>query len=139
MSDMQWRRSNGSTGTYQGPLVDLGHGIPRRMGEHGFRRAIYDLAFGYVSGFPIRDILTFSMRALFPQPVLSVEMQTEEASAEDIYVGTIHLLCPECGDLMPARVSASIGNPDLADVGLATLICEPDMTDIHAHVWTHTS
>jgi hypothetical protein len=67
MSDMTWRKADGSTGEYSGPLMDLGHGIPRPMRDHGARRAVFDLAFGYVSGFPVRDVLAFSFRSLFPQ------------------------------------------------------------------------
>lgn len=65
--DMQWRRADGSMGTYHGPLKSLGHGIPRPMRDHGFRRAMFDLAFGYVSGFPVRDIIPFALRSLLPQ------------------------------------------------------------------------
>ena len=63
-SDMQWRRADGTTGEYRGELVDLGHGIPRHIPQWGPRRALFDLAFGYVSGFPIRDILPFALRSL---------------------------------------------------------------------------
>lgn len=80
-SDMQWRRTNGSIGHYSGPLIDLGHGIPRRIPSYGIRAALFDLAFGYVSGFPVRDILTFSARSLFPQAgrVAFVEIDPEDA------------------------------------------------------------
>lgn len=65
--DMQWRRADGTMGTYHGPLKSLGHGIPRPMRDHGFRRALFDLAYGYTSGFPVRDILPFALRSLFRQ------------------------------------------------------------------------
>lgn len=65
--DMQWKRADGTIGTYTGPLDDLGYGIPRNpRTQWGIRRAIFDLAFGYVSGFPIRDVLAFSARSLLP-------------------------------------------------------------------------
>lgn len=40
---------------------DLGVAHERPMGEFGIRRAIWDIAYGYVNGFPIRDILWFVM------------------------------------------------------------------------------
>lgn len=64
---MQWRRADGSTGQYIGPLDDLGYGIPRNPPTSwGPRQALFDLAFGYVSGFPITDVLVFSARSLLP-------------------------------------------------------------------------
>lgn len=135
---MQWRKANGDFGAYTGPLVDLGQGIPRRMRDHGIRRALFDLAFGYVSGFPVRDIIPFALRSLFPQPILTVDLADIAEPVDESYVGTVYVQCPACDELMPARVTAEIGNPEGADVGESTLICTPDMTDIHAHVWTHT-
>lgn len=139
MSDMQWRKANGDVGDYEGPLVDLGQGIPRRMRDHGFRRAVFDLAFGYVSGFPLRDIIPFSLRSLFPQPVLSAELSEVTEPVGESYAGTVWIICPECGDLIPARVKAAIEDPDAAHLGEARLVCTPDMTDVHAHAWTHLS
>lgn len=133
MGDMEWRKANGEDGTYSGPLVALGHGIPRKLGPHGIGRAIFDLAFGYVSGFPVRDIIAFSARSLFPSsgqtlvPVLEVD---------DGYVGTVHISCPACGELMPATVHAEIVD-ETGDGLNARLVCTPDMTDVHAHVWGH--
>lgn len=42
----------------------LGFGVNpiRYTLKHGIRRAIYDFAFGYVSGFPVRDILPWVWR-----------------------------------------------------------------------------
>ncbi|WP_138945260.1 hypothetical protein [Plantibacter sp. M259] len=77
-ADMQWRKANGQTGRYTGPLMDLGRGIPRKMRDHGVRRAIFDLAYGYVSGFPMRDIIVFAGRSLFPAPVLTATVEGEE-------------------------------------------------------------
>lgn len=65
--DMQWRRADGSFAEYTGPLDDLGYGIPRNPHtQWGIRRALFDLAYGYVSGFPILDVLTFAARSLLP-------------------------------------------------------------------------
>lgn len=64
---MQWRRWHGDTATYTGTLLDLGWGIPRKRGAWGLRAALFDLAFGYVSGFPLRDILPFATRSLLPR------------------------------------------------------------------------
>lgn len=80
IGDMQWRRADGTTGTYHGPLKSLGQGIPRKMGPHGFRRALFDLAFGYTSGFPVRDIIPFALRSLFPQRVATAYVQTEQGA-----------------------------------------------------------
>ena len=65
--DMQWRRADGTFAEYTGPLDDLGYGIPRNPRKTwGIRRALFDLAFGYVSGFPILDVLAFAARSLLP-------------------------------------------------------------------------
>lgn len=66
-ADMTWRRADGSTGEYHGETIELGVGIPRPMGTHGIRRALFDLAFGYASGIPVRDVVPFALRSLFPQ------------------------------------------------------------------------
>lgn len=44
-----------------GPLIDLGHGAGRwdTLPRHGFRRAVWDFCFGYVSGFAVKDILYY--------------------------------------------------------------------------------
>lgn len=134
MSSMQWRKADGSTGMYEGPLLDLGKGIPRPMGAHGFRRALFDLAVGYASGFPVRDIIPFAIRSLWPSPMLEVVI--EEQQPGPAVIGTVYIGCPECGEPMPATVSVEVVDPD--DDGLhAELVCTPDMTDIHAHVWSH--
>lgn len=129
---MQWRKRDGSTGEYVGPLIELGQGIPRPMRDHGLRRAIFDLAFGYVSGFPLRDILPFAFRSLFPQPIYSAE-EVEFEEVDSLHVGTVRLACPVCGETSPASVSAVIeGEP-----GSEHLVCTPDMSDVWAHAWTH--
>jgi hypothetical protein len=107
------------------------------MRDHGIRRAVYDLAFGYASGFPVRDILPFALRSLLPQRGIPTA-SAPAAERDPGYVGTVHILCPECGALMPATVSVEIENNDGAHLGEARLVCTPDMTDVHAHVWTHS-
>lgn len=67
--EMSWRRADGSFAEYVGPLDDLGYGIPRNpRSSWGLRRALFDLAYGYVSGFPVRDVVAFSLRSLLPRP-----------------------------------------------------------------------
>ena len=67
-SDMQWVGFGGKTKEYRGLLYELGQGVPRKVPGWGIRRAIFDLAFGYVSGFPVRDILYFVFtRSLWPR------------------------------------------------------------------------
>ena len=72
-ADMTWRRADGTFGEYRGELIELGMGIPRPMGAHGIRRAAFDLAFGYTSGFPLRDILPFAARSLFPRRAATID------------------------------------------------------------------
>jgi hypothetical protein len=73
--DMTWRRADGTMGEYHGDLIELGLGIPRNTRSWGIRRALFDLAFGYVSGFPVRDIIPFSLRSLFPsRPIPAAEV-----------------------------------------------------------------
>jgi len=80
---MQWRKADGSTGRYSGPLQSLGHGIPRPMRDWGVRRAVFDFCFGYVSGFPLRDILAYSLRSLFPQKTLYAEVEWLDEQPDD--------------------------------------------------------
>lgn len=74
---MQWRRADGSTGRYEGRLVNLGYGIPRPR-RNRFTRALWHLALGYASGFPIWDILTFTAREFPSRPVIRDAIITEE-------------------------------------------------------------
>jgi hypothetical protein len=108
---MQWRRRNGTTGHYTGPLVDLGLGIPRRMRDHGIRRALYDLAFGYVSGFPVRDILPFALRSLFPQRTIPVAEVIMLDAVVDFDAGFVVLQC-DCGETMVGRGGDRIEHAD---------------------------
>jgi hypothetical protein len=55
------------------------------MRDHGIRRALYDVAFGYVSGFPITDILTFSAQALIPHRQIPT-VQAERVASPGIHV-----------------------------------------------------
>lgn len=98
--DMQWRRADGSTGTYEGPLFDLGYGIPRRIPAYGLRRSLFDLAFGYVSGFPVRDIIPFTLRSLLPSKPATV---------------TLHP-CPECDGMLLGPPESGINHSNGAHV-----------------------
>lgn len=107
------------------------------MGAWGLRRALFDLAFGYVSGFPVRDIVPFVLLSLLPRSAREAATDVESVPVQgDAVVGTVHVMCPECGTLMPATVSAEIVD-EAGDGQAARLICTPDMSDIHAHVWSH--
>lgn len=58
--EMSWLGAGGATRTAPA-VLDLGWttgaNFPRR--KYGIRRALWDIAFGYVSGFPLRDIAYF--------------------------------------------------------------------------------
>lgn len=58
MSHVGW---GGRTRIVRGRMIPLGIGIDngRAMHRWGFRRAVYDFCFGYVSGFAVKDILYF--------------------------------------------------------------------------------
>jgi len=76
--EMQWVGLGGKTAKYHGPLFELGEGVPRNVPDQGVRRAIFDACFGYVSGFPVRDIAYFVVtRSLWRQrtiPTVRVEV-----------------------------------------------------------------
>lgn len=110
MSDMQWRRSNGETGQYSGRLVDLGYGIPRELPDHGIRRALFDLAFGWVSGFPFWDVLVFSARSLFPQRVQGALVTVEPSEMREPQHGEI-VLVADMTDV-PAWIAEAKGGID---------------------------
>lgn len=66
--EMRWKKPNGETAIYHGTLHDLGYGIPRHLPrDWGIKRATYDFALGYASGFPLGHVLAFSMRRLLPR------------------------------------------------------------------------
>ena len=54
-----------------------------------------------------------------------------------VNVGTVGVVCPVCDAEIPVTVTATLGRPEEAHAGTATLICEPDMTDLWAHMWSH--
>jgi hypothetical protein len=52
----------------------------------------------------------------------------------EVLVGTVEIRCPVCDATFPVAVTAS-----LAVVGGGQeLVCKPDMTDAHAHMWSHS-
>lgn len=71
--EMRWARRDGTVGSYIGPLTELGQGIPRprstRPIVYRLQRALWHLALGYVSGFPVRDILAFTRRGFWSIPL----------------------------------------------------------------------
>lgn len=66
---MRWARRDGTVGSYIGPVRDLGEGIPRPRSTrpliYRMQRALWHLAFGYVSGFPILDVVAFTVRGFW--------------------------------------------------------------------------
>lgn len=58
------------------------------------------------------------------------------AIATPMHVGTVTIQCPACPTQVDVVVTARIDDGD-AHAGQANLICEPDMTDLWAHMWTH--
>jgi len=50
---------HGVTKTLPSTDMDMGRGSFRNLPQYGLRRAIWDAAFGYVSGFPKRDIVYY--------------------------------------------------------------------------------
>lgn len=57
------------------------------------------------------------------------------AESAPVEVGTAHVVCPECGEVMPAVVTAQLVPG--AEPGRVLLECTPDMTDVWAHMWSH--
>ena len=49
-----------------------------------------------------------------------------------IAVGTVHVECPECEEVIAIPVTATISTGDTQVLNL-----EPDMADLWAHAWTH--
>lgn len=52
-------------------------------------------------------------------------------------VGHYPIVCPVCTVLIEIPVACKILNRTSAHRGEARLYCEPDMTDMWAHMWTH--
>lgn len=66
---MQWRGWGDRPREYTGDLRYLGWGVPRPRAERGtWRRIVWDLAFGYVSGFPKRDIVWYVWKVSIRRP-----------------------------------------------------------------------
>lgn len=49
-------------------------------------------------------------------------------------VGDLHVACPECGETIAVPITARLSAPG-EDGQFVT--CEPDLTDVWAHAWTH--
>lgn len=75
VGSMTWRHRDGTPAEYVGPLTELGRGIPRKRSRRPFayrmQRAAWHLALGYVSGYPVRDILAFTIRGFWHIPLPS--------------------------------------------------------------------
>jgi hypothetical protein len=73
LTELQWLGVGGKSRVFQGDLFFLGWAVPRGLPVTGFRRAWWDFCFGYVSGFPLRDIFyyiatrSFSSRERFSE------------------------------------------------------------------------
>lgn len=52
-----------------------------------------------------------------------------------VHVGVVEVICPVCEEVIPVEVTARI--IDTADAHQMTLHCEPDLTDLWAHSFTH--
>lgn len=52
-------------------------------------------------------------------------------------VGTFPIQCPACSFVVDIPVNCEVVNNEAAHQGEARLVCEPDMSDIWAHMWTH--
>lgn len=68
--EVRWGRRDGTVGVYVGPVIALGDGIPRPRSRnplfYRMQRFAWHVAFGYVSGFPVRDILAYALREWWP-------------------------------------------------------------------------
>ena len=51
-------------------------------------------------------------------------------------IGTAHIACPECQEVIPVDVRGRLVYRDDDDRG--RIECDPDLTDLWAHAWTHT-
>lgn len=59
------------------------------------------------------------------------------AATGEATVGSYDVACPVCDDTIPIPVKCVMLDADKAFTGEARLSCEPDMTDLWAHMWTH--
>lgn len=51
--------------------------------------------------------------------------------------GSVLIQCPTCPTAVSVPVNCEVKNNHLAHQGEASLVCEPDMADLWAHMWTH--
>lgn len=61
-------------------------------------------------------------------------METRDRTVT-VHVGTAQIICPVCDEQIPVPVSARVD--DTNEDGATTLVCQPDMTDLWAHMWVH--
>lgn len=54
-----------------------------------------------------------------------------------VMIGTAQIACPACDTIVPVPVEGHLDNEEHSHLGEARLVCEPDMTDLWAHMWTH--
>jgi hypothetical protein len=104
---LPWVDWHGRAQTYTGPLRELGRGIPRPRSRrpmiYRMQRAAWHLALGYASGFPVRDVLAFTLRGFWAIPVptddvadaIVEELTDEEVEALERFVA---------GDVLPDDV-----------------------------------
>lgn len=58
----------------------------------------------------------------------------DDESPATKHVGHVGVLCPDCGVVVDVPVSARL---EADDEGTQFLDCDPDLTDLWAHSWTH--
>lgn len=56
------------------------------------------------------------------------------AAVSSSKVGTAYVVCPVCEEEVPVVVTATVTG---TSGRTAYLVCEPDMSDMYAHAWTH--
>lgn len=78
---------------------ELGRGV-RRAPAYGLRRAVYDAAFGWVSGFRLRDIAYFILTRSLSERVRNWTLDRERAAWDADT--TIHCPEPGCTSLLGA-------------------------------------
>lgn len=135
--------------------IDLGRGRLRiDPNRHGFRMAVWDAAFGYVSGFRVRDIAYYiATRSLSsrvqtwalareahlgyydqnPQPINLPEDLDGCHSVS--FVGETGIRCPVCEEEIAVPVWAGIRADE--DGETEELLTAAEYTDLWAHAWVH--
>ncbi|ALJ22061.1 hypothetical protein [Microbacterium sp. No. 7] len=58
-------------------------------------------------------------------------------TTEIVQIGTVHVQCPACDTVVPVNVTGRLLPESHTKSGRCELACDPDMTDLYAHVWTH--